>query len=191
MTFSTKASFFHLLTSLSRFIVAFITFCLHSYLHNCLFCTLFFYSLIFGCSGSLVLCGLFSSCREQRLLSSHTAWASHRSGFSCCGAQALGHVDFSSCGLGLVAPWHVGFSRTRIKPASPALAGRFFTTEIARKPFSHFRLSLPWGMHCVLSLRFSSVASQIHSVISKYVTTQVKFLPNFLNQNAPIPLTDR
>ena len=42
MTFSTKASFFHLLTSLSRFIVAFITFCLHSYLHNCLFCTLFF-----------------------------------------------------------------------------------------------------------------------------------------------------
>ena len=147
--------------------------------------------LLLGTLGLCCCAGAFSSCSKWGLLSSCNAKASHCGGFSCCGAQALGHVDFSSCGLGLVAPWHVGFSRTRIKPASPALAGRFFTTEIARKPFSHFRLSLPWGMHCVLSLRFSSVASQIHSVISKYVTTQVKFLPNFLNQNAPIPLTDR
>ena len=25
-------------------------------------------------------------------------WASHCGGFSCCGAQALGHAAFSSCG---------------------------------------------------------------------------------------------
>ena len=32
----------------------------------------------------------FSSCREQGLLSSCGAWASHCSGFSCCGAGTLG-----------------------------------------------------------------------------------------------------
>ena len=32
----------------------------------------------------------FSSCGEQGLLSSSGAWASYYSGFSCCGAQALG-----------------------------------------------------------------------------------------------------
>ena len=31
-----------------------------------------------------------SSCREQGLLSSCSAWASHCGGFSCCRAQALG-----------------------------------------------------------------------------------------------------
>ena len=30
--------------------------------------------------------------------------------------------------MGLVAPRHVGFSRTRIEPVSPALAGGFLTT---------------------------------------------------------------
>ena len=34
----------------------------------------------------------FPSCGEQGLLSSCSAAASHFSGFSCCGAQALGHV---------------------------------------------------------------------------------------------------
>ena len=32
----------------------------------------------------------FSSCGEQRLLFVAGVWASHCSGFSCCGAQALG-----------------------------------------------------------------------------------------------------
>ena len=32
----------------------------------------------------------FSTCGEQRLLSSCGAWASHCSGFSCCAAQVLG-----------------------------------------------------------------------------------------------------
>ena len=38
-----------------------------------------------------------SSCGEQRVLSSYNAWASPCCGFSCCGAQALEHSDFSSC----------------------------------------------------------------------------------------------
>ena len=35
---------------------------------------------------------------------------------------------------GLAAPRHVGFSGSGIKPVSPALAGRFFTTELPGKP---------------------------------------------------------
>ena len=38
----------------------------------------------------------FSSCREWRLLSRGSAWASHCCGFSCCRARALGNVGFSS-----------------------------------------------------------------------------------------------
>ena len=38
-----------------------------------------------------------SSCGEQRVLSSCNAWASPWCVFSCCGAQALEHSDFSSC----------------------------------------------------------------------------------------------
>ena len=54
---------------------------------------LFFLILILficGCAGFLLLCGLFSSCRQQGLLSSCGVQASHCSGFSLCGAPALG-----------------------------------------------------------------------------------------------------
>ena len=51
----------------------------------------------FGSTGSSLLCGLFSSCGEQGLLSSSGAQASHCDGVSC-GARVLGHVGFSSCG---------------------------------------------------------------------------------------------
>ena len=40
------------------------------------------------------------SCSEWGLLSSCDVWASHFSGFSCCGAQALGRSGFSSCRAG-------------------------------------------------------------------------------------------
>ena len=50
---------------------------------------------IFGCAGSLLLCGLFSSFREQGLVFSCGVWASHCGGFSC-GLWALGHEGFSS-----------------------------------------------------------------------------------------------
>ena len=45
----------------------------------------------------LLLCELFSSCREQGLPSSCGARAFERSDFSCCKAQALGWKGFSSC----------------------------------------------------------------------------------------------
>ena len=41
----------------------------------------------------------FSSCEEQRLLSSCDMQASHCGKFSCYGAQALGHMGFNSCSL--------------------------------------------------------------------------------------------
>ena len=58
----------------------------------------YFYLLIFifDCAGPLLLCGLFSSCGKWGY-SVAAAQTSHRSGFSCCGAWALGHVGFSSC----------------------------------------------------------------------------------------------
>ena len=61
------------------------------------FCIILFIRLCnFGCAVSSLLCGLFSSCGEQGLLSSCRVWASHCSDFSCCRARALGCVDFSS-----------------------------------------------------------------------------------------------
>ena len=58
----------------------------------------YFFFNLFGCDGSLLLLGIFSSCGKWGLLSSCSAWASHCGGFSCCGAQALGCKDFSSHG---------------------------------------------------------------------------------------------
>ena len=57
-------------------------------------------------------------------------------GLSICGSQALEHR--LNC-TGLVAPRHVKSSCTRpahgIKPMSPALTGRFFTSEPSGKSF--------------------------------------------------------
>ena len=53
---------------------------------------------IFDCARSSSQHGLFSTCGE-RLLSIRGVQASHRGGFSCCRAQALGHVGFPSCGV--------------------------------------------------------------------------------------------
>ena len=102
-------------------------------------------------------CRLFSSC-ERGLLSSGGAWASHCSGFSHCGAQALGcaasrcsawaqylcllgsraQAQQSRC-RGSVVPRHVGSSQTRAEPVSPTMAGVFFTTEPPGKPWNYFR----------------------------------------------------
>ena len=90
--------------------------CIHVYLYTCVptfvclfMCVyrgweirewyLFTYLFIFGCVGSLLLGGLSlvrASRRGYSLVA--VAWASHCSGFSCCQAQALGHMGFSSCG---------------------------------------------------------------------------------------------
>jgi len=63
----------------------------------------------------------FSSCSEQGLLSSCGVRASHCGGFSCCRAQALGHICFSSCSKGSVALLHVGSSQTRDWTRAPCI----------------------------------------------------------------------
>ena len=53
---------------------------------------------IFGCVGSSLLHGLFSSCEKWGLLSSCSVRVSQCVGFSSCGAPALGCSDFSCRG---------------------------------------------------------------------------------------------
>lgn len=86
-------------------------------------CTPFFkiiYLFIFGlrcCAGSslTVVSGGYSNCR---------AWAFHRRGFSCCtGSRACRLQQLQHAGL--VAPWLVGSSRTRVQ------------THILLKPLDH------------------------------------------------------
>ena len=66
-------------------------FAIHSYFK--IFILFYFiYLSTFGFAGSSLLHRLFSSCGEWRLLSRCGVWTSRGSGFSCCGAWALGHV---------------------------------------------------------------------------------------------------
>ena len=49
-----------------------------------------------------------SSCIEWGLLSSYGVWASQHSGFSCCGAWALGHaltLVIAACRLSSCVTW--------------------------------------------------------------------------------------
>ena len=117
-------------------------------------------------SGSPLLHGLFSSCREKRLLSSSGTQASHCCGFSCCktgrrlcGLQQSWHEGSVVAAYGLqitgsVAVAHRAYLfhdiwdplRPGIKPMFPALAGRFFTTELPGKPQSFLLPSdFLWG----------------------------------------------
>ena len=90
-----------------------------------------------GCCTGFSL-GLFSTCSVR---------ASRCGGFSCCGAQALGHTGFSSwapglCSTGLIScgsraqlllsMWDL--LRSGIEPVCSALVGGFFTTEPSGKP---------------------------------------------------------
>ena len=86
----------------------------------------------------------------NKLISSCAGWA-YCSGFSCCGRRPL------TCGsqalenrlncTGWVALRHAGSPCTRpahgIKPMSPVLTGRVFTTEPSRKPFLHLQPTFP------------------------------------------------
>ena len=114
---------------------------------------------IFGCAGSSLVLELFSSCRQQGLLSSCGAQASHWGGFSC-GARALGSMSFSSCLMGLVVATPRLQSTGSVIVAHGLscslacgilldqgsnscllhrLAGRFFTTEPPGKPWNSFK----------------------------------------------------
>ena len=125
---------------------------------------------------------VFSSCSKQGLLSSCAVRASHRSGFSCCGTRALGHVGFSSCGPQalehslyscdaraslLCSMWDL--PESGIELVSPALAGRFSTTEPPGKCLSDFLMSegpystpRVYGLHRFLNMSHREVCSLFH-----------------------------
>ena len=95
---------------------------------------------IYGCAGSLLLCA--------GLLQLQQVGASHSSGFSCCGAQALGsHASVVQL-MVLVAPGCWDLPGPGIKPMSPALAGGFFTTEPHGTPLLLVILVLHLSNHC-------------------------------------------
>ena len=62
--------------------------------------------IYYGCAGSSLLHGLFSSFSELGILSGCHAPASHCSGSSCSGAQTLGWSGFCNCGRWALACWH-------------------------------------------------------------------------------------
>ena len=66
-----------------------------SFLAGVFFFIIFFTDLFFA--ESLLLCRLFSGCRDQGLLSSYCAQVSYCSGLSCYRPQALGCSGFRSC----------------------------------------------------------------------------------------------
>ena len=72
---------------------------------NYLFICLFIYLFIFGCVGSSLLSMGFLQLWQEGATLRRSAWTSHCSGFSCCGAWALGTqpsvvvtCELSSCG---------------------------------------------------------------------------------------------
>ena len=130
-----------------------------------IFCPQFFKNLFisftFGCAGSLLLCGLFSSCSEQELLSNCGARASHWA------ASLLGELErrLSSCGtraLLLCGMWTL--PRPGIKPVSPALTGRFLSTAPPGAENMYlFNFYSQMRVPALLELFFILAASSQHS----------------------------
>ena len=108
----------------------------------------FIYLFIFGCVGTSLLHAGFLQLPRAGATLRGSVWASHCSGFSCCGARALGMWasvvvarGLSSCGswalehrlssCGALAQLLRGMwdlPGPGIEPVSPALAGGFLTT---------------------------------------------------------------
>ena len=99
----------------------------------CAFFLTFFFPIIFGCTGSLLLCGLSSSCGKWGLLSCFAAQASHCGGFPCCRAQALGRVDLSSCDLQAQYLW-------RTSPGAPRHVGSSWIRDGAQVSYTGRRI---------------------------------------------------
>ena len=109
------------------------------------------------CAGfSLVLVNV-CVCVGGCLVSNCGVPASHCCGFSCSGAQSLGHMGFSSCCSGaqenrfnscthwLICSAACGtFRDLGMEPTSPTLVGRFFTIVPPGKAFSCY------DIHCIL-----------------------------------------
>ena len=95
----------------------------------------FIHLFIFSYIGSLLLCEGFLQLQRAGATLHCSAWASH-CGLSLLQSMGSRRVNFSSCGTqaqqlwltGLVAPWHMGSSRTRARTHVPCIGRRFLTT---------------------------------------------------------------
>ena len=95
------------------------------------------YVLIFGCAGSLLLHGLFSSCGKQGLLSSCDAQVSH------CGVSLVTEYRLNRCGARaqlLCSMWDL--SASGIELIFPTLVGGFFSLGPPGKPKGLLLISL-------------------------------------------------
>ena len=131
-----------------------------------------FYLFIFYCVGSSLLRAGFLQLWRARATLHCGARASHCSGFSCCGARALGAWvsvivahRLSSCGLRalecrlsscgaraqlLHGMWDL--PRPGLEPMSPALAGGFLTTAPPGKPAYLFYTQQFVSLHPIPSI---------------------------------------
>ena len=117
-----------------------------------LFLLFFKKEFIFGCAGSLLLLGLFSSGGKQGL----TLGAEH--GLLIVVVSLVAAPWLWSAGsvvwhTSLVTPWHVGSSGSGIVTVSPALTGRFFTTEHQGSFYSSTTSSVKIMLANYISLR--------------------------------------
>ena len=104
---------------------------------------------IYDCAGSWLLCGLFSSCRQQELLSSCCVQASHQGSFSFSGAWAPECSGFRSCGMwaqelwctGLVALRHVRSSQIRDQILVSCIGRRILYHWVSREAL---QMALTW-----------------------------------------------
>ena len=104
---------------------------------------------IFGRVGSSLLCAGFLQLWRVGATPHCSAWASHCSGFSCCGAPALGarasvvvaHGLQQLWHAGLVAPQHVGSSWTRAQTCVPCI-GRQILYHCATREFPGYLILL-------------------------------------------------
>ena len=98
-------------------------------------------SLLFGCAGFSLPCRLSLVAASRGYPLGAVPWASHYSGFSCCGSWALEPPAFSTCIMWIQQLWYKGLvahsmrnlPRQGIELVSPALAGRFLTTRQSGK----------------------------------------------------------
>ena len=80
----------------------------------------------------------FSSFNEQGLLSSCSAWDSHRSGFSCCRAQLSVGVARGLCGTGVqLLLGHMEASWTRDWTRLPCIGWQILNLWTSREAFRH------------------------------------------------------
>ena len=137
---------------------------------------LFWFNLFtFGCTGSLLLLRLFSSCGKQGLLSSCGAWPSHCGSF-CCSSWTLEPQVQELWPMGLVTLQPVGSSWIKDRTHVSCIAGRFFITEPLEKPlhFSFFKLHHSGPPSRYLGARtFSSLCSRSTASLFKAVKPQI------------------